>query len=110
MRVGVTANSHKVIGHLLDLVAQRAAARGVAVRIGQKADAAGDCTSDAARKFRDNAALNLALGRGEIDVVGGTAWVWSRPEFAGTLDVLIVDEAGQLSLANTSRSRRRPAT
>jgi uncharacterized protein len=101
MRVGVTANSHKVIGHLLDLVAQRAAARGVTVRIGQKADAAGDCTSDAARKFRDNAALNSALGRGELDVVGGTAWVWSRPEFAGALDALIVDEAGQLSLANT---------
>ncbi len=101
MKVGVTANSHKVIGHLLDLVAERAEARGVPVRIGQKADAAGDCTSGRARKLRDNAALNLALQRDELDVVGGTAWVWSRRELAGTLDALIVDEAGQLSLANT---------
>jgi predicted RecB family nuclease len=100
MKVGVTANSHKVIGHLLDWVAERAQDRGVPVRIGQKADAAGDCTSDHARKFRDNAALHLALERGELDVVGGTAWVWSRPEFAGGLDALLVDEAGQLSLAN----------
>jgi hypothetical protein len=35
-----------------------------------------------------------------VDVVGGTAWLWSRPEFAGSVDVLVVDEAGQLSLAN----------
>jgi uncharacterized protein len=101
MKVGVTANSHKVIGHLLDLVAERAEARGVAVEIGQKADAAGDCTSDAARRFRDYGHLCLALKRGEVDVIGGTAWAWSRPEFVGSLDALIVDEAGQLSLANT---------
>jgi len=101
LRVGVTANSHKVIGLLLDWVARRAEERGVAVRVGQKADAAGDCTSSHARRLRDNADLNLALERGELDVVGGTAWVWSRPEFVSALDVLLVDEAGQLSLANT---------
>ena len=35
-RVGVTANSHKVIGELLAKVAEAAAHRGVAVRIGQR--------------------------------------------------------------------------
>jgi uncharacterized protein len=34
------------------------------------------------------------------DVVGGTAWVWSKEELAGAIDVLVVDEAGQMSLAN----------
>jgi uncharacterized protein len=34
-------------------------------------------------------------------VLGGTAWLWSRPEFAKSVDVLVVDEAGQFSLANT---------
>src|SRR5262249_58943880 len=34
------------------------------------------------------------------DVVGGTAWVWSREDLAEALDVLFVDEAGQMSLAN----------
>lgn len=33
-------------------------------------------------------------------VAGGTQWMWSRPEFAGAVDVLFVDEAGQMSLAN----------
>jgi uncharacterized protein len=98
--VGVTANSHKVIGHLLDEVAERAAERGVKVRIGQKTDMSGRCTSDAAVPLWSNAALLKAIEAGELDVVGGTAWVWSRPEFADRLDTLVVDEAGQLSLAN----------
>jgi superfamily I DNA and/or RNA helicase len=34
-------------------------------------------------------------------VVGGTAWVFSRPELAGRFDYLFVDEAGQFSLANS---------
>jgi superfamily I DNA and/or RNA helicase len=33
-------------------------------------------------------------------IVGGTAWPFSRPEWDGALDYLIVDEAGQVSLAN----------
>ena len=33
-------------------------------------------------------------------VVGGTAWLFSRPELADTFDYLFVDEAGQVSLAN----------
>jgi predicted RecB family nuclease len=100
LRVGVTANSHRVIGHLLDSAAARAADRGVAVRIGQKTDRSGDCASDAAEPFDSYGKLLAALGRGEVNVVGGTSWLWSRPDFAGVVDVLVVDEAGQLSLAN----------
>ena len=33
-------------------------------------------------------------------VVGGTAWKLCLPELASEFDVLVVDEAGQLSLAN----------
>lgn len=36
----------------------------------------------------------------EADVVGGTAFFFSRPEFEQTLDWLFVDEAGQVGLAN----------
>jgi uncharacterized protein len=101
LRVGVTANSHKVVGHLLDCAADRARARHEPIRIGQKTDRAGNCSSEAATAYTDYGKLLRALEAGEVDVVGGTAWLWSRPEFAGSLDVLIVDEAGQLSLANT---------
>ena len=36
----------------------------------------------------------------ELDVIAGTSWMWSRGQFGGSVDVLFVDEAGQLSLAN----------
>jgi uncharacterized protein len=99
-KVGVTANSHKVIGHLLDEIAEEARKRGVTVRIGQKPETDGDPTCAVARCFKTNGELLAALRGGELDVVGGTAWVWSREDFAATLDVLVVDEAGQIALAN----------
>ncbi len=99
-KVGVTANSHRVIGNLLDSIAARAGEAGVAVRIGQKADRSGDCTSDAAAPYTEYGDLLDALASREVDVVGGTGWLWSRPEFTDAVDVLMVDEAGQLSLAN----------
>jgi uncharacterized protein len=35
-----------------------------------------------------------------VDVVGGTAWLFSRGDLEGAFDYLFVDEAGQVSLAN----------
>ena len=35
----------------------------------------------------------------ERKAVGGTAWLWARPELEGRLDYLFIDEAGQMSLA-----------
>ena len=40
------------------------------------------------------------LESGEAQVAAGTAWLWAREEMAGSVDVLFVDEAGQMSLAN----------
>ncbi len=99
-RVGVTATGHKVIGNLLDEVARAAVEQGVSVRIGQKPGRDDDPTCSAAACYRENEDLLNALISSEIDVAGGTAWVWSRPDFAESVDVLFVDEAGQMSLAN----------
>tara|TARA_R110000850_G_scaffold66972_20_gene148886 strand:- start:193 stop:426 length:234 start_codon:yes stop_codon:yes gene_type:complete len=33
-------------------------------------------------------------------LVGGTAWLFSRPEMESQLDYLFIDEAGQVSIAN----------
>jgi superfamily I DNA and/or RNA helicase len=35
-----------------------------------------------------------------VNVGGGTAWLWSRPDAVQRVDVLFVDEAAQMSLAN----------
>src|SRR6185437_5307141 len=46
-----------------------------------------------------NAAVLDALGSG-TQVVGGTAWLWARPDMKASVDVLFVDEAGQMCLAD----------
>ena len=35
----------------------------------------------------------------EGGLIGGTAWLFARPEMEGRLDYLFVDEAGQVSIA-----------
>ena len=52
------------------------------------------------REIADNADVLAALEHGTTQVAGGTAWMWARPEFHEAVDVLFVDEAGQMSLAN----------
>jgi uncharacterized protein len=42
-----------------------------------------------------------ALQSGKVNLVGGTAWLWARPDMAARVDVLFVDEAGQLALIDT---------
>ena len=102
-RVGVTANSHKVIGNALDKIdeiARQALAAGGSVRIGQKPGQHEEPTSPIARPLGSNAAARAALDTGELNVIGGTAWLWSRLDMQDSVDVLFVDEAGQFSLAN----------
>ncbi len=54
----------------------------------------------AVAEVEDNDAALQLLRDGAANVLGGTAWLWARPEFAQAVDVLFVDEAGQMSLAN----------
>ncbi|MEY8880962.1 TM0106 family RecB-like putative nuclease [Donghicola sp. XS_ASV15] len=42
----------------------------------------------------------------DADIVGGTTFLFSRPEFEGQFDVMVVDEAGQVSLANLTAMGR----
>jgi predicted RecB family nuclease len=98
--VGVTGPSHAVIHNLLQCVVARAEERGHMVRIGQKADPEDRYLHEQAESL-DYANLVTKMERRELDVVAGTAWLWARDEFTGSVDSLFVDEAGQLSLANT---------
>ncbi len=99
-RVGITAFSHKAIGNLLDAVCAAAAESGRPVRILQKAAAHQRCTAEAVDCTTDAAVVESAAAAGEIDVVAGTSWLFARPGMRAAVDVLVVDEAGQLSLAN----------
>jgi predicted RecB family nuclease len=97
-KVGVTANSHKVIRNLLESVAD---APGPPLRIvhhgGEQWSHPGGTVCEVTRK--NDQPLGL-LESGEVQLVGATGWMWSREEFVGSIDVLFVDEAGQMALPN----------
>jgi uncharacterized protein len=98
-RVGVTAQSHRVIGNMLDAIRKAADEEDVALRILQKVSARAEATTgvDVVTEARD---VEARLDAATVDVVGATAYQFARPQMEGLLDVLFVDEAGQQSLAS----------
>ena len=98
-RVGVTAVSHKVIRKLLDDVAKAASELQLQVNCVHKVKTKSDPPSTV-EELNDNDEVIARLGDGRAHVAGGTQWLWARPTSMGAIDVLFVDEAGQMSLAN----------
>jgi uncharacterized protein len=97
-KVGITANSHKVIRKLIDATIKAADELGIALQCCQKADEIED-PQHRLSFAKSNEDLFAALRSG-ASVGGGTAWLWSRPDAFETVDVLVVDEAAQMTLAN----------
>jgi predicted RecB family nuclease len=97
-RIGITANSHKVIRNLLDEVLKVADERGLMLNAIQKVTDPEEnhgrlvCTTN-------NGDVFDALGT-SCQVAAGTSWLWARPEAQQSVDVVFVDEAAQVSLAN----------
>ena len=96
--IGITANSHKVIRNLIEATIKAADEHGVDLRCCHKADEIEKSQHrlSFARRSED---LIASLGN-DVSVGGGTAWLWARPDAFDTVDVLFVDEAAQMSLAN----------
>jgi len=91
LRVGVTALSHKVINNLLTAVDRPAL---------QKWEEQDDGRPSQVTIVGANDAVVQALCGGTANLVGGTAWLWAREDLQQLVDVLVIDEAGQFSLAN----------
>lgn len=100
-RVGVTATSHGVVKGLLERVyrlAREANAPELVRAVHVEDDADEGAWSFPIERRKDKVLGELRSG--EANLVGGTAWTWAREDFAGSVDALVVDEAGQMSLAN----------
>jgi len=107
-RVGVTANSHKVVRNLVEgaLAASRKTeepGRPIEAFLKTKE---GEPDEQLGLTMADNNPKALAaLQEGKL--VGGTSWLWARQDVIDLgVDVLFVDEAGQLSLATTLAAAR----
>ena len=100
-KVGITAVSHKVIRNLLDGVVEAAGEEGLSIRCVQKvSEKPAKDEGQPIRETTKNKDVVALLEAGEAQVAAGTAWLWSREDLHQSIDVLFVDEAGQMSLAN----------
>ena len=98
-KVGITANSHKVIRHLTNTVLEAAIEMGVELNCIQKPGEM-EPNQDRLSFTKKNEDIFSALASGAAQVAGATHFLWSREDAADTIDVLVVDEAAQMSLAN----------
>lgn len=100
-KVGIVANGHEVIRNLLNKTIEVAEETNTPLVCIQKPK--GGSKEDAADRLRfakkNNAEVYAAL-QADCSVAGGTAWLWSDAAAFECLDVLFVDEAAQMSLAN----------
>jgi predicted RecB family nuclease len=100
-KIGITALSHKVIRKLLDEVVDAAEeAKLPGLRCLQRVKDEDLCDDGEVAITTDNDAALIALRSGAANVVGGTSWLWTRPEYSDAVDVLFIDEAGQMALAD----------
>jgi predicted RecB family nuclease len=99
-RVGITAVSHKVISKLLQDICSAALDAGIPLNAVQKTNEIDGCIHPMVTQVDDNLEVFNALANGTAQVAAGTSWLWARDEMANSLDVLFVDEAGQMSLAD----------
>lgn len=97
-KVGVVAQSHAVVEHLLDRVVEAGVP---AAQVGKNAKAT-DAPEFTNLKNANDLAGFIAEQPGGF-VVGGTAWDITNRNRIGehSLDLLVIDEAGQFSLAST---------
>lgn len=104
LRIGVTAVSHKVIRHILEKVLTAASEGSVPPRLVHKVNKTGTEDQPGIEETKSNERALGAVQQGLV--VGGTAWLWARPDMDQTLDYLFVDEAGQMSLAQVIGASR----
>jgi uncharacterized protein len=100
-RVGIAAQSHKAIHNLLAEIEKVALEEGVQFR-GLKKSSAGNDESEYNGLFISNEpkAPRVAGASRRVTLIAGTAWLFAREDFDQTLDYLVIDEAGQVSLAD----------
>ena len=102
-RVGVTAQSHQVITNLLNEICAAADQEGTRFR-GVQITRGKGCTDARFTVEESSGNARTATADPEISVIAGTTWVWARKDMQDSVDVLVVDEAGQFSLANALAS------
>ena len=98
-RVGITAMSHHAIDNLLEEILRVFEKKGDLSKL-QAVRRVPDVPNPRLSGV-DYATTNPPCAKAEYNLVAGTTWLFAGPDMRGApVDVLIVDEAGQLALAD----------
>ena len=102
-KIGVTSNSHKAILNMLLKIVNRAEDENVVFRGAKKSS-----KDDTSQHFSSTLEKNLYISDvfkvdelidGDFDLLAGTAWFFANERLNQKIDYLIIEEAGQMSLA-----------
>jgi uncharacterized protein len=105
MRVGITAFSHFAIDNLLDEIIDvlRAAGELDRLRAVRRVPKARDDGHPEVKYVT----ANTPCGKGDFNLVAGTTWLFAGKDMlTAPVDVLLIDEAGQLALADALAAAR----
>jgi len=99
-KIGIASNSHKAVMNLLTACGDASKERGFqlnGIKVGGEADDPVFVSHPGVQYVPDAGQAHQVYTSG---MIGGTAWLFTRPEWEGALDFLFIDEAGQVALAN----------
>ena len=108
-RVGIAANTHAAVTNLIEEIGKHAKDHGfdlenhLKVLLGVRStDDDSEAETDSVVKItRRNDAKKVVKVKSDFQIIGGTSYLFARKDMRESVDVLFVDEAGQLSLADT---------
>jgi uncharacterized protein len=99
-KVGIAATAHKAITNLVDELCVAAREESVEVRIIQRSEEEEASSQPEVTVASKNGDVVDGLLDDTLHVAAGTSWLFADANMENLLDVLFVDEAGQMSLAN----------
>ena len=99
-KVGVTAVGHETIRNVLRAVCERAEQQRLAGFECLHKGKPKDDNPEALHAIDDNDRIAQLFAGDHYRLLGGTSWLWANERFRDSVDVLFIDEAGQMSLAD----------
>ena len=107
-RVGITANTHAAVHQLLSEIALHAPKYGYSkdsqLKVGLKVNDVDDAptlSGEALSLSAETDNKRMASKAKTLDIVGGTSFLFANADMRDSVTTLVIDEAGQLSLADT---------
>ena len=97
-KIGIASNSHKAINNILERVIEVMDEDGVEGKIARIHNGQDDLYEESRIELYKT--IGQAELSDEIKIVAGVAWTFANEKMADELDYLLIDEAGQVSLAN----------